>query len=47
MHDAAEIRRRIALYREHLAQGVEGPYARIYLAEIAKLETMLKAIEKK
>jgi hypothetical protein len=47
MNERAEIlRRRIALYRRHLAEGVEAELAHHYLREIVSAESELAAIEK-
>jgi hypothetical protein len=43
--DASACRRKIALYREYLANGVDGGWAMVYLSEIAKLELLLERIE--
>ena len=42
---AAIARRKIALYREYLAKGVDGGTAMIYVVEITKLELLLEEIE--
>jgi hypothetical protein len=44
-YDAIIARRKIELYRENLAKGVQGGMAVVYLVEIAKLELLLKQIE--
>lgn len=47
MNERAEIlRRRIALYRRYLAEGVEAELAQHYLREIVSTEAELAAIEK-
>jgi len=43
---AAATRRKIALYRRYLEEGAAGEVARLYLAEIVKLEAELDAIER-
>jgi len=45
MNPADTLRRRIALYRRYLSQGVDADFARIYLNEIEKAETLLAEIE--
>lgn len=46
MEDRAEaLRRRVATYRQRLAEGVPSDLARTYLAEIAKAEAELAEIE--
>jgi len=42
---AATLRRRVALYRKYLSEGVDADLARTYLAEIAKDEALLAEIE--
>ncbi len=47
MSERAEIlRRRIALYRRYLAEGVDAELARQYLRDIAHMEAELAEIEK-
>lgn len=47
MSERAEtLRRRIALYRRYLAEGVEADLARQYLRDIAHMEAELSQIEK-
>ena len=43
---AAVARRKIELYREMLAKGVDGGTGMIYLVEITKLELLLEEINK-
>ena len=41
---ALAVRRKIELYREYLAKGVDGGAGMIYLIEITKLELLLEEI---
>jgi len=43
---AEQLRRRLALYRRYLHEGVEAGLARIYLSEIAIAENLLRQLEK-
>jgi hypothetical protein len=45
MSRADDVRRKLALYREYLANGVDPELTRIYLREITRLESELSQIE--
>lgn len=45
MNRAQKVRRKLALYREYLANGAESELARIYLREITRLEAELSQLE--
>jgi hypothetical protein len=45
MSRADDVRRKLALYREYLANGVDPDLTRIYLREITRLEAELGRIE--
>jgi hypothetical protein len=45
--DAETLRRRIALYRNYLREGVDSDLARLYLDEIMRAECALAKIEGK
>jgi hypothetical protein len=45
MATAEEIRRKLAAYRQHLAEGLDGDRALYYLREIRRLQAKLDALE--
>ncbi|GEM_PF-4990915 len=45
MDRAAELRQKIGLYRQYLAQGIEGDRAVVYLRELNRLQAELDEFE--